>query len=118
VLHYAGDANAQVHIHSTTGYNHSGYEEWIDDNYTGLLNTTTVQAYLNSRSNDYNGEVDDIITENSYYTYLGRYRSNYDILYNTSTGIWRNAATYAINQTVATTVLLLEKGVLDLRNNR
>ncbi len=118
VLHYAGDANAQVHIHSTTGYNHSDYEEWIDNNYDSLLDIDKVKAYINSRSNDHNGEVDDILTENGYSTYLGRYRSSYDILYNTSTGIWRNAGSYAINQTLVTTVLLLEKGVLDLRNNR
>lgn len=118
VLHYAGDANAQVHIHSTTGYNHSDYEEWIDNNYSGLFNVSKVQAYMNGRSNTCDGDVDDILTENGFYTYLGRYRDSYDILYNTSTDIWRNAAVYAINHTVVSTVILLEKGVLDLRKNR
>jgi len=68
-----------------------------------------------SRSNHYNSDLDKILTENAYITYLARYRNNYDILLNTDTSIWKNAAILAINHAIVTTTLMYEKAVMDLR---
>jgi hypothetical protein len=62
--------------------------------------------------------IDKILTENAFLTYLARYRSNYDILLNTGDTERFNAAKYGINHAVATLVLTLEKGVMDLRKYR
>ncbi|MCP4135456.1 MAG: hypothetical protein GY754_31095 [bacterium] len=129
VMHYAGDANTQHHIWVTSGYNHSDYEEWIDNAYGGrtlggdnsgknLEDYSTIKGYINSRSNQVDAGLDDIITENGFLTYLSRYRSGYDTLSNTDGTTRKNTATYAVNHAIATIVMLYEKGVLDLRENR
>jgi hypothetical protein len=129
IMHYAGDSCIQHHIWNTSGYNHSDYETWVEDRYgtrtpggsdanANYENYTTVTAMLRSRSNQDPAAVDRIITENAFMTYLLRYRSGYDVLSNTDDGTRKNAGSHAVNQAIATIVLLYEKGVMDLRRYR
>jgi hypothetical protein len=128
-MHYAGDSCIQHHIWNTSGYNHSDYETWVEDRYgnrtlggsdgnANYENYATVAAMLRSRSNRDPEAQDDIITENAFITYLLRYRSGYDVLSNTDDTTRKNAGSHAVNQAIATIVLLYEKGVMDLRHYR
>ena len=135
VLHYAGDANVQVHIWNTLGYNHAAYEEWIegknrDDGYgkrvvngndpnKNFESHSIIQAYINGRANTYNDRLDVILTENALLTYLAREnRSESDILFNEDNSNRKNAAVYAVNQAIASLAIVVEKGVMDLRKYR
>jgi hypothetical protein len=129
VMHYAGDSCIQQHIWNTSGYNHSDYETWIEDRYgtrvfggsdpnKNFENYSNVTAMLRSRSNHDPAAIDSILTENAFITYLLRYRSGYDVLANTDDTTRLNAGSHAVNQAIATIVLLYEKGVMDLRRYR
>jgi hypothetical protein len=129
IMHYAGDACIQHHIWNTSGYNHSDYETWVEDRYgnrtpggsdanANYENYTNVTAMIRSRSDHDPASIDRIITENAFITYLLRYRSGYDVLSNTDDTTRKNAGSHAVNQAIATIVLLYEKGVLDLRRYR
>lgn len=118
VMHYAADANALVHIWNTSGYNHSDYEEWIDNNYSGLKDDAKVSSCINSRFNRWEQRVDHVLTENAFITYHARSLSGRDIMNNTDDATRRNCATDAVNQAVASIVILFEKGVMDLRKYR
>jgi len=128
-MHYAGDSSVQIHIWNTLGYNHSGYEEWIEDHYgkrsVGSNDTiknfedySLVKAFMKSRANGILNDVDNILTENAFYTYLARFRSGYDIMKNEDDGTRKNAAVYAVNQAIVNIALLYEKAVCDLRKYR
>jgi len=128
-MHYAGDSCIQHHIWNTSGYNHSDYETWVEDRYGNRVlggsdgnanyeNYATVTAMLRSRSNGETDAQEDIITENAFLTYLLRYRSGCDVLSNTTEPTRKSAGTHAVNQAIATIVLLYEKGVMDLRRYR
>jgi len=126
VAHYAGDMNAQVHIWSTLGFNHSDYEEHIDNQYghrtlgaSGGKNWESynkVTAYLSSRANHYKETIEFILTENAFHTYLSRFRSGYNILSNSSD--YTRVGTYGVNQAITSIVLIYEKGIMDLRKYR
>ncbi|MBP7584359.1 MAG: hypothetical protein KBA61_10020 [Spirochaetes bacterium] len=118
IMHYAGDANALVHIWVTTGYNHSDYEEWIDDNYAGLVDPAKVTSCVNSRFNRWGQPVDHVLTENAFITYNARSLAGRDMMTNSDDATYRNCATDAVNQAVASIVILYEKGVMDLRKHR
>lgn len=129
VGHFAGDTGVQVHIWVTTGYNHSGYEEWIDDNYgsrvLGGSDTSKnfedydlIKAHIRSRANGIDQRIDTIITENGFNTFFVRFRSGYDIMTNTDAATRKRTATYAVNTAIGMLAMIYEKAVIDLRNYR
>lgn len=139
--HYAGDIVQMTHVWVTSGYNHVDYESFADDkygkrqigscdndknyetiNYTGACPAyDNVQAYANGKQNRYNmspGNVHKIIIEQAFYTYHIRFRSGYDKMTTTNQGVWKNAATWAIQNGTAEMALINEKAVMDLRKCR
>jgi hypothetical protein len=130
--HYAGDVTQISHIWVTSGYNHSDYESFADDNYgtrtiggsdgnKNYENYSNSQAYANARQNRYNmavGNVHKIIIEQAFYTYYIRYRSGYDKMTTSNTGVWKNAVIWAIQNSTAEMALINEKAVMDLRKCR
>ncbi|KPA12564.1 conserved hypothetical protein, secreted [Candidatus Magnetomorum sp. HK-1] len=136
-IHYAGDANVQIHIWNTLGFNHAAYEEWIeglkDDSYgygkrtlgasdpkRNFEDFNLVEAYIRGRANDYSTDrLDVLLTENSFLTYLAREnRDNSDIMLNEDNTTRKTAAIYAVNQAITTIAMMYEKAVLELRKYR
>jgi hypothetical protein len=136
-IHYAGDANVQIHIWNTLGFNHAAYEEWIEgienesygygdrilggtDPNRNFEDYDLVEAYIRGRANDYSTDrLDIILTENAFLTYLAREnRDNCDIMLNEDNATRKNTATYAVNQAISTIAIMYEKAVLELRKYR
>jgi len=116
----------------STGYNHTDIEGWAEEQYGkrtvggtnpgyNMENYVNSQAYSNSRQNRYNlpvGNVHKLIVEQAFYTYLIRFRSGYDKMTTSNTGVWRNVVTWAVQNVTAEMALVNEKAVMDLRKCR
>jgi hypothetical protein len=109
--HYTGDIVQMTHVWVSTGYNHTDIEGWAEDQYvqahgwrqqmpvTKTWRTTlTRKPIQNARQNRYNlpvGNVHKLIVEQAFNTYLIRFRSGYDKMTTSNTGVWRNVVTWA-----------------------
>ncbi|MGK5091991.1 hypothetical protein WDW89_08255 [Deltaproteobacteria bacterium TL4] len=130
VMHWATDINHIAHIWSTLGYNHGEYETWSDEWYgnrkvngtqpQNFENFDEARAYLDARQNRYQNGVslETAFMEQAFHTYHIRTRSGYDILTNSDDGTRKTFGKWSINNSIAFTAALFEKGVLDLRNNK
>lgn len=130
--HYTGDALQMTHIWISTGYNHTDIEGWADEKYgvrlvggtdsdKNLENYINSQAYMRVRQNRYSlpvGNIHKMLVEQAFYTYLIRYRSGYDKMTTSNTGVWRNFVTWAMQNGHAAMALVNEKAVMDLRKCR
>lgn len=130
--HYSGDIVQMTHVWVSTGYNHTDIEGWAEDHYgdrsigasngsQNFENYLNSQAYSNSRQNRYNlpvGNVANIIVEQTFYTYHLRFRSGYDKMSTSNTGVWQNVVTWAVQNITAEMALVNEKAVMDLRKCR
>jgi len=130
--HYTGDIVQMTHVWVSTGYNHTDIEGWAEEQYGkrtvggtnpgyNMENYVNSQAYSNSRQNRYNlpvGNVHKLIVEQAFYTYLIRFRSGYDKMTTSNTGVWRNVVTWAVQNVTAEMALVNEKAVMDLRKCR
>lgn len=130
--HYSGDIVQMTHVWVSTGYNHTDIEGWAEDHYgnrtiggsngsQNFENYLNSQAYSNSRQNRYNlpvGNVAKIIVEQTFYTYHLRFRSGYDKMSTSNTGVWQNVVTWAVQNVTAEMALVNEKAVMDLRKCR
>lgn len=130
--HYTGDIVQMTHVWVSTGYNHTDIEGWAEDHYgkrviggsnpgQNFENYINSQAYANSRQNRYNlpvGNVHRLIVEQAFYTYHIRYRSGYDKMTTSNTGVWQNVVTWAVQNVTAAMALVNEKAVMDLRKCR
>lgn len=130
--HYTGDIVQMTHVWVSTGYNHTDIESWTDEKYgkrtvggsdadKNMENYLNTQAYTNVRQNRYNldvGNVHRLILEQTFYTYLVRFRSGYDKMTSSDQGVWRNFVTWAMQNAHAAMALVNEKAVMDLRKCR
>lgn len=130
--HYTGDIVQMTHVWVSTGYNHTDIEGWAETKYgarqvggsdpdKNMENYLNTQAYANSRQNRYNyavGNVHRLIIEQTFYTYLLRFRSGYDKMTTSNQGVWRNVVTWAMQNGHAAMALVNEKAVMDLRKCR
>ncbi|MBL8033767.1 MAG: hypothetical protein JNJ69_08715 [Leptospiraceae bacterium] len=130
--HYTGDIVQMTHVWVSTGYNHTDIEGWAEDHYgdravggsdgsKNFENYLNSQAYANSRSNHYNvpvGNIAKLIVEQTFLTYHLRFRSGYDKMTTSNTGVWQNVVTWAVQNVTAEMALVNEKAVMDLRKCR
>jgi hypothetical protein len=130
--HYTGDIVQMTHVWVSTGYNHTDIEGWAEDHYgkrqiggtnpsQNFENYQISQAYANSRQNRYNlpvGNVHRLIVEQTFYTYLLRFRSGYDKMTTSNQGVWQNVVVWATQNVNAEMALVNEKAVMDLRKCR
>jgi len=130
--HYSGDIVQMTHVWISTGYNHTDIEGWAEDHYgnravggsnpnENFENYINSQAYSNMRQNRYNlpvGNVAKIILEQTFLTYHLRYRSGYDKMSTSNTGVWQNVVIWATQNVTAEMALVNEKAVMDLRKCR
>lgn len=130
--HYSGDIVQMTHVWVSTGYNHTDIEGWAEDHYgdrtiggsngsQNFENYLNSQAYSNARQNRYNqpvGNVAKIILEQTFLTYHLRFRSGYDKMTTSNTGVWQNVVTWAVQNVTAEMALVNEKAVMDLRKCR
>jgi hypothetical protein len=128
LMHWAEDMNQQTHVWATSDYNHGPYETFVDGQYgqrvaggaqsVNYENFGEVAAYYQSRMNKDAAELDFIVTETAFMTYLVRQRAGYDTMYNSDDLTFTTAAKYGINQGITSVAILFEKAMLDLRRHR
>ena len=130
--HYTGDVVQMTHVWVSTGYNHTDIEGWAETKYGQRLvggsdpdknmeDYVNTQAYANMRQNRYNlpvGNVHRLIMEQTFHTYLVRFRSGYDKMTTSNQAVWRNFVTWAMQNGHAAMSLVNEKAVMDLRKCR
>ena len=130
VHHWVGDMGQMAHIWSTLGYGHGSFEGFVDDNY-GIRdigqNTEKnyedydyIKAALVSRHNRFLPDVPlyKLMMEQAFRTYNVRFRAGYDYFVTTNKNVWKTNAIWGVNNAIALSVLVWEKGILDLRRCR
>lgn len=131
VNHYTADMTQITHVWPTQSYNHLDYESYVSDEYGKRLvggaaannweNYDDARAYANTRQNRYAsavGGIHRLVLEQAFYTYHIRLRGGYDKMTTSSHTVWKNAGSWAVNNSVAAISLTNEKAVLDLRKCR
>ncbi|MCP4133330.1 MAG: hypothetical protein GY754_20345 [bacterium] len=117
-LHMAGDANVTQHVWDTSDNYHTGYEGWVNDNYTSLFDVTVVEDYIEEFKTEYSitddSQLKNITLQEIFVFFANKALNNTAPLYSEDSEVRRAAGIIGYNGAVAINVLILEKYVYDL----